>query len=248
MCLFALLTGCRGLENGNMTWVQPESDQPHAGNVYLVRGLIGVFSTGMDDLSVKLNQNGVRARVYQDAQHSVLADQIVAGYKGAKNPEPLVLIGHSYGADDVVTIANVLDKQGIKVDLLVTIDATVPPKVPANVAVCYNYFQSNATDVIPMFRGIPLEHQPGANGKLYNIDVRKNGKELLEPGTNHINIDKNPLVHAVVIKEVLDVCPPRPAWVAVHRTTGSPSAQAQQASQTIAPSNQRVASQVGRAN
>lgn len=218
--------GCKGLENGKMEWVQPTSDARHAGNVYLIRGLIGVFSTGMDDLGDKLILQGVRAKVYQDTQHSELADQIVREYKGASNPEPLVLIGHSYGADDVVRVSNVLNEHGIKVDLLITVDATIPPQVPANVVTCYNYFQSNATDVIPMFRGIPLQHAPGANGTLMNIDLRKDRTDLLEKGTNHINIDKNPLLHNVVIKEVLDVCPTRDVWVASHGASQQPARQA----------------------
>jgi hypothetical protein len=202
-----------------MDWVQPQSSAARAGNVYLVRGLIGVFSTGMDDLAGKLNHEGVRARVFQDNQNSYLADAIVKEYKGVKDPEPLILIGHSYGADDVVKISRVLAENGIKVDVLVTIDATVPPHLPANVVVCYNYFQSQPTDAIPMFRGIPLTQDNPSAGKLYNWDIRKDRLDLLEPGTNHINIDKNPLIHEAVIKQVLEVCIPRRAWAAAHGGT-----------------------------
>lgn len=208
--------GCQGLTNGKMEWVQPMSDQPRAGNVYLERGLIGVFSTGMDTLADDLNKAGVRARVFQDLQDGELASAIIAKYKGVKNPEPLILIGHSYGADDVLTISRKLDKENIHVDMVVTVDATIPPAVPGNVAVEYNYYQSQPTDFIPMFRGIPLKQEKPGSGKLVNMDLRKERTDLLIPGTNHINIDKNPKLHAEVVQKVLELCPPRPQWVAQH--------------------------------
>ena len=234
--LIALLSvcaaGCEGLTPGQMNWVQPVSQEPRAGNVYLVRGLIGVFSTGMDELAEQMNHAGVRARVFQDNQNSFLADAIVKEYKGVKDPEPLVLVGHSYGADDVVKISRVLAENGIRVDLLITIDATVPPNLPDNVSVCYNYFQSQPTDFIPMFRGIPLTPDHSSSVKLYNWDLRKDRTDLLEPGTNHINIDKNPLLHQQVVQQVLDVCVPRPVWAAAH---GANTAMAQTASDKRPP-------------
>ena len=69
---------------------------------------------------------------------------------------------------------------------------------------CYNYFQSNATDVIPMFRGIPLHDDEGASVKIVNFDLRKDRKDLLESNTNHINIDKNVKLHAVLGDDVLE--------------------------------------------
>jgi pimeloyl-ACP methyl ester carboxylesterase len=224
--LSALATGCssEGLRNGDLSAVQIGSTKPHAGNVYLIRGWIGVFSTGMDQLGEQLDKQGIRSTVYQDGQHNALADQIAKVYKGkTNNSEPLVLIGHSYGADDVVTVARRLNEDNIPIDLLVTVDATTPPDVPKNVKLCYNYFQSNATDVIPMFRGIPLTPDSDAkNAKIYNIDLRKDRKDLLEEHTNHINIDKNMKLHEVLVNHVLEVCPPRAVWAARH---GMPSTQ-----------------------
>lgn len=208
--------GCQGLTNGQREWVQPVSSAPRAGNVYLERGLIGVFSTGMDELAADINAAGVNAKVFQDLQDGDLAKWIIEKYRGVKNPEPLILIGHSYGADDVLTISHKLENAGIKVDMVVTVDATIPPTVPANVAVEYNYFQSQPTDFIPMFRGIPLKQEKPGVGKLVNMDLRKDRTDLLIPGTNHINIDKNPRLHAEVVQKVLAICPPRAQWVAQH--------------------------------
>jgi pimeloyl-ACP methyl ester carboxylesterase len=219
-----LSAGCRGLTPGEMDWVKPTSTAPRAGNVYLLRGLIGVFSTGMDDLGTKLSAAGVSAHVFQDDQHTRLADAIIRQYQSARDPEPLVLIGHSYGADDVLRIAHTLKAHHIPVDMVVTVDATTPPTVPENVRACYNYFQSQFTDIIPMFRGIPLKLETADSGILANMNVRTNRKDLLEPGTNHINSDKNPRVHEDIVERVLDVCPPRETWAAGHRPLVQPGA------------------------
>jgi hypothetical protein len=238
--LFALLTfavGCQGLQNGQQAWVKPTSEAPMAGNVYLIRGLIGVFSTGMDELAVKLNEKGVRSNVFQDAQEKALAKWISDAYKVEPKHEPLVLIGHSYGADDVVRVARKLQEHNIKVDLMITVDATTPPLVPSNVAVCYNYYQSAPlTDGLPMFRGIPLKLDPSnQTTQLMNIDVRKDRTDLLVDGTNHINIDKNPLLHRVVVEQVLGVCPPRDVWVTRQNT----APQARQAAEVQPPIDSR---------
>ena len=134
--------GCGSMKAGKMAWVAPESTAPRAGNVYLLRGWIGVFSTGVDDLTQKLNDNGVRANVYQDDQWRSLAGAIRKKYKNT-NHEPLILVGHSYGADDVVRISRELGRDNIKVDLLITLDPVTPPNVPANVRTCVNLYQSN---------------------------------------------------------------------------------------------------------
>ena len=105
-------TGCaRSTRPGNLAYVQPTSDRPRAGNVYLLRGFIGIFSEGIDRLTQQINETGTRAVVYQDDQWSALARKIAQQYRDADDSEPLVLIGHSYGADDVVRIARELGRE-----------------------------------------------------------------------------------------------------------------------------------------
>src|SRR4051794_29108483 len=98
--LLALLVGCSNISPGSMTAVQPFSEAPRAGNVYLVRGFLGIFSTGIDVMGRKASDAGVQSQVFLEVQWRELADTIVAKYKGVKDPEPLVLVGHSFGADD----------------------------------------------------------------------------------------------------------------------------------------------------
>jgi hypothetical protein len=128
------------------------------------------------------------------------------------------LIGHSYGADDVVNMSRILNQRHVKVDLLVTIDPTTPPLVPPNVVRTYNLYRSNGvTDALPWFRGIPLKKEdPNAAGEVVNVDIRNDPRDLMEPGTDHFNIEKKAKVHGVVIEQLLATCKPRSQWVAAH--------------------------------
>jgi hypothetical protein len=212
-----LAGGCTTMTPGRIDRVQPQSDRPIAGNVYLLRGWIGIFSYGINRLGEELDEAGIRVTVYQDDQWETLANAIQKQYMLARSPEPLVLIGHSYGADDVLRISRQLTAAGVAVDLVVTLDPVSPPDVPAGVKRCYNLYQSNgAWDKVPMFRGVPLKLAVGSRARLQNADVRTDRLDLLEPGTNHFNIEKKGKIHEEVLRQVLAVCPLRAAWVKAH--------------------------------
>lgn len=222
VALLSLVVGCAGLQYGNLEQVTPASapTAPRAGNVYLVRGWIGVFSTGIDTLRDKLAEQGVRAAVYQDAQASSLASAIRERYAGATNAEPLVLVGHSYGADDVINIARVLNRDHITVDLLVTLDPVTPRTVPPNVRKCINLYQSNGFwDNLPWLRGVPVQAEKPELGlpELTNANVRVDRTDLLEPGLDHFNIEKKPKIQREVISQVLATCPARGATIDVSQ-------------------------------
>lgn len=223
LCLSLLAVGgcVESMVPGPLDRVQPVSDHARAGNVYLLRGWIGIFSYGIDKLGSEIEESGVRATVYQDDQWRALADKIAAEYRAAPQREPLVLVGHSYGADDVLRISRELDAAGIPVDLVVTLDPVTPPQVPKNIRLCYNIFQSNGVmDTLPFLRGIPLNQETKGAGELVNVDIRKDRTDLLEPGTDHFNIEKKAKVHGEVIKQVLTFCPPRTDWTAAQAAHG----------------------------
>src|SRR5947207_872163 len=48
-----LATGCKSMTPGQLDWVQTQSDRPNAGNVYLLRGFIGIWSYGVDKMGEK---------------------------------------------------------------------------------------------------------------------------------------------------------------------------------------------------
>jgi len=211
------LSGCASMTPGDLDRVRPDSDRPYAGNVYLLRGFIGIWSYGIDHLGQRINEAGIRASVYQQDQSQRLCEAIIERYSKATDPEPLVLIGHSYGADDALRIAKQLEEHNIKVDLVITLDPVTPPKVPANIGLCYNIYQPNLLDDLPFFRGIPLEPEKPEVKNLQNVNIRAERRDLLLPDTDHFNIEKNTLIHAEVVSKIKQVCPPREKWVQMRQ-------------------------------
>lgn len=240
LSLLTLGTGCFStvstMTPGKMEWVQPKSSQPLVGNAYLQRGLIGLFSGGIDSLTEEISKDGIDAHVWQEDQHEETAKTVAAVYSKYRNDhEPIILIGHSLGADDSIIVARALDEVNVPVDMLITIDATRPPKVPKNVKVCYNYYQPSIFDGTGILRGIPLETDPGFTGKLYNMNVRAEYKNLLEWDTNHVNIDKNKKIHADIIEKMKQICIPRAQWVAMKQRSALASSTTQPSPLTKLP-------------
>ncbi|HEV8606557.1 MAG TPA: hypothetical protein VGQ99_14380 [Tepidisphaeraceae bacterium] len=214
--------GCASMTPGDVGRVQSVSDQPYAGNVYLLRGFIGIWSYGINDIGKKVAESGVRASVYQEDQWGEVCRAIIQRYKDDPNHEPLIIIGHSYGADDALKMAKRLREHNITVDLIITLDPVTPPKVPTNVRLCYNIYQPGLLDMLPFFRGVALEAE--GEGNLQNVNIRAERRDLLEPGTDHFNIEKNALIHQEIVKKVKEFCPPRTAWVAAHQPQNASAA------------------------
>lgn len=218
LCACAWMIGCASIEPGDVSDVAAASSsnssaRSRCGNVYLLRGFIGIFSAGMDRLGEEVKDAGVHATVFQDDQWSAVADAIGKKYEHATNPEPLVLIGHSYGADDAIRIARELKRRNVRVDLLITLDPVTPPMVPSNVHRCLNLYESNGLwDTLPWLRGVPLEREQNAATQLANYNLRTDRPDLLEPNLDHFNIEKKQKVHQEILKYILLTCPPRPTF------------------------------------
>lgn len=218
-CACALLlatAGCGYTTNGQMEWVQPHTNAPRAGNVYLMRGWGGMFSSGIDEMGDRLKEENVSAWVYQHAQAEELAKTMAQRYKGVPNPEPICMIGHSFGSDDALVIARELDKVNVPVDLIITLDPVNETTVPRNVKLCVNYWMPGIFLGTNFLRGIPLKQEPGGTGKLLNINLNEEGQELKDAFTNHISIDKTPKLREAIIKRVLETCPDRATWLAMQ--------------------------------
>jgi hypothetical protein len=151
-------------------------------HVYLLRGWLDVFSTGMDDLTVKLNRRGIQATAHGHADYMTLADKIAADYaRGVR--ERVVIIGHSLGANAAIDMAARLGQRRIPVPLVITYDPTQVMQAPANVSRLVNFYQSNngwGTRVAP---------GPGFRGTLNNIDLAR------EADLGHTGIDKSSRLH-----------------------------------------------------
>jgi hypothetical protein len=76
-----------------------------------------------------------------------------------------------------------------------------------------NLYQSNGPmDKLPWLRGIPLEAERPGSVVVINQDIRKDRTDLLEPGLNHFNIEKQTKIRNEVIQQIKQVCLPRPIW------------------------------------
>jgi Thioesterase domain len=158
-------------------------------HVYLLRGLMNIFSLGMDTLAEELNRRGVYATVDNHTAWESLANQAIAKYK-AGTEGPIIIIGHSLGADAAMEMANYIGSRGVPVALVVPFDGTQSLTAGANVQRVLNLTQR---DYAYMRRGA------GFKGSLVNVDVSS------DPNIDHLNIDKSPRLHARVIGEVLSV-------------------------------------------
>lgn len=164
------------------------------GTIILMRGLANVFSLGLDDLNDQLHAKGVTNSVVTSyAGWSDIANHIVAAYHTNRNTAPIILMGHSFGADATLDIAQALADKGVPVSLIVNFDAVSETVVPPNVAHVINFYESKDN-------GLALKPAPGFKGKLDNIDVVK-----IDPTIGHLNIEKSKRLHALAIAAVLKV-------------------------------------------
>ncbi|MEJ0013901.1 MAG: hypothetical protein WDM94_15095 [Bauldia sp.] len=163
------------------------------GSIYLMRGLANIFSLGLDDLNTKLQARGVNSVVLNYSSWPEIAADIVARYKTDKNALPVVVMGHSFGADATLLLSAELAKHNIPVALVVEFDVVSNIPVPKNIKHLINFYESAGN-------GRKLEAPPGFKGRLDNIDLSKTDTTI-----GHLNIEKNAALHAKAIAATLGV-------------------------------------------
>lgn len=195
------LVGCAGPR-------LPAGPAPRVGQVYCLRGLIDVFSLGLNDLNARLQAEGVRSTVMSGSRWRTLAADLAERPLPGRN-SPIVLIGHSYGADNAVRLSRDLHELGINVELLVMLDATAPPPIPANVKRCVHYYRpSTLGEANPaLFAGNPVVLEDGnRRTELVNTVVSTESLGPQAASVGHFNIDASACIHEAVLGEVLRVC------------------------------------------
>jgi len=162
------------------------------GHVYLIRGLIGeVFSRGLDTLADKINLAGVPATVHSSYSTGSLANEIIENYR--RDPGPVILIGHSTGADAAIDIAKRLREASVPVGIIFGFDPTpIASAVPDNVELFINLFQKTN----PIGGGV-VKSGGGFKGRLINVDLREHSEII------HITLDKSPKIHNAVVTEIV---------------------------------------------
>ena len=143
------------------------------GIVYIIRGGLNVFSAGMNDIAATLRESGVDARTLGQATWRDAALEAAERFKTRK--EPIVLVGHSFGANAAVLAAEQIGESGIPVALVVLFDPTEPLKAPLNVARVINFLSLDSTGM-----DFNVWATPKFTGKFENVVL---------PDLNHISID-----------------------------------------------------------
>jgi hypothetical protein len=165
--------------------------------VLFLRGWFGVFSTGLDGIADDLKAKGVKAEVAGHLYWQTGLTDILKA-RAAGKAGPIILIGHSQGANNVIDIARGLEAQNIPVDLVITLAPFMQYPVPANVKQAVNYYQQGGW-------GAPIEGAPGFHGKIMNVNVND------DPSVTHINIDKSTRVRADIVRMVTSLVKPHEA-------------------------------------
>jgi hypothetical protein len=170
------------------------------GEVHTMLGGLGMFSVGMDqvrnDIVKKYKHVSASSNMWYNAGD--VTHSISHYYYNHKTHRPIILMGHSLGANEQIKVARNLNAAGIPVELLVTVDAVSQTIVPPNVKHVLNVYKPG---FVPMFSGLKLRAVDSSATKIVNINVN----DLKGMSVNHFTIDKNKLVQAMILDEVKKV-------------------------------------------
>lgn len=160
---------------------------PH---IYFVRGFANVFSEGLDKMAGDLAVKGYRVTALSHLRINSVFAEISRDPKAGKD-HPVILIGHSLGANAVLRVARKLDRKGIAIVYMATFAATDPVPVSGNVKKLTNYYFATRGWGKEVIAG------KGFRGTLKNIDF--SDSETI----GHFSIDEDPELQNQVINNVI---------------------------------------------
>ena len=157
-------------------------------HVYLLRGVLNIFSLGLDDIAAQLRAQGIPVTVANFASWSSLADEAAAGYKSGRL-KTIILVGHSSGATALPDMVARLDQLGAPVKLAIGLDSVFRTRLSGRVGRYINFYIASGN-------GEPVAKTGQFQGKLENINVQN------VPGVGHMSIEKNQIMQRKVISEI----------------------------------------------
>jgi hypothetical protein len=184
-------------------------------HVFLVRGVLNIFSLGLDQMAARLQQQGITATVHNHMVWASIADEAAAEYKSGR-VKNIILVGHSSGATCLPDIVARLNQQGVPVKLAIGLDSVFRTRLAGRVGRYINFYVASGS-------GTRVEQGNDFHGKLENVDVER------VPGVSHLTIDKNQLMQQKVIAEIDAAARSGPVQAksrppAAHETTLEPTA------------------------
>ena len=174
---------------------KPRKPKLATGQVYLFRGFANIFSTGLDTLGKQLTADGIKAEVLSLPNAQTFARKIADRYRESKDARPIVLVGHSLGADMTFSVASALQPMKIPVALILSFDPTGKGPVPGNVKKTLNFYTGGETLWSPV---LPA---PGFKGELANINLRQGETALKDELNNAIKTIRSNGVYDTVMKK-----------------------------------------------
>ena len=103
------------------------------GEVYFLRGLANIFSLGLDVMAKKVTADGVENCVFNHHHWKALANDIIERNYQKQISLPIVIVGHSLGANVAPQLATNLGRHGIPVSYVVMLDPVEAERIGVNV-------------------------------------------------------------------------------------------------------------------
>lgn len=166
------------------------------GEVHTMRGGLGIFSIGMNQLQTEVTKRfkvPASSSMWYNAGN--VSRSIITYHYTHNSQRPVILVGHSLGANEQIKVARNLGKVGIPVALLVTVDAVSPTYVPSNVKYVLNIYKPG---FVPMFSGRILNADNPHKTQIENLNVNT----LKGIQVNHFTLDKDKQLQARILNRI----------------------------------------------
>jgi len=156
-------------------------------HVYLLRGVLNIFSLGLDGIGARLQQQGINATVANYLSWESLADEAAAEYRSGRI-KTVVLVGHSSGATVLPDMVARLNQLGVPVTLAIGLDSVFQTSLSGHVGRYLNFYVANGS-------GTQVARTNQFQGNLENVDVGG-------MGVGHLSIDKSEAMQRKVIAAI----------------------------------------------
>src|SRR5712672_4012598 len=177
-------------------------------HVYLLRGVLNIFSLGLDDIAAKLERQGIPVTIANFVSWSSVSVEAAAEYRSGK-VRTIILVGHSSGATALPDMVAKLGQLGVPVKLVIGLDSVFRTRLAGNAERYINFYVASGP-------GEPVTRTGDFRGALENVDVQA------VPGVGHLSIDKNQIMQQKVISEIDAAVFNRPAMASVARNPQQP--------------------------
>jgi len=157
--------------------------------VYLLCGLTNVLSPGLDQLAEELGKRNIDATIANHAFWESLAADAIQDCKSGR-VSSIVLVGHSLGASAAVSMAEQLERAGVRVALIVTLDPVAKTAVPGNVRLLKNFYLSSGV-------GTTVERGGHFHGMLQNVDMGRH------TDLGHVSLTTAPSIQKQIMSDIV---------------------------------------------